>query len=302
MKVPPKWKTFMWRAVCDILPTTANLIIKRVDIDPTCQKCGLMHEDVMHALVACDYSKLVWNITGLPITNIITDSFPAWLIAALAILTEEQIGILVAILYHLWQSRNSAVWEKSLPHPASLWRRASAAMSSFGLANHRPLLPAPHKPEHGVHARPRCYVDAGYRHATGEASFGVVLLSLNGTFMAAWNGRLPTCFSPFMAEALACKEALSWLLERNIVDVDLLTDCLQLQNVVRQEPTTIMSYAGVTVDYCRSLMALFTYSSLSYVFRQVNSHAHVLASLAFTQDQVMMWGLIPPDSITALLH
>ncbi|XP_019168831.1 PREDICTED: uncharacterized protein LOC109164736 [Ipomoea nil] len=43
MKIPPKWKTFLWRAVCDILPTTNNLIIKRVEVDPTCQigpKCS----------------------------------------------------------------------------------------------------------------------------------------------------------------------------------------------------------------------------------------------------------------------
>ncbi|XP_019168538.1 PREDICTED: uncharacterized protein LOC109164462 [Ipomoea nil] len=274
MKVPPKWRTFLWRAICNILPTTTNLIIKRVDIDPICQKCGVMNEDVMYALITCDYSKLVWNITGLPITNIITDSFPAWLTAALAILTEEQSGTMAAVLYHLWQSRNSAVWEKSLPRPAGLWRRASAAMGSYRHANHHPALPAPHRPEHAHHARPRCFVDASFHHATGEASYGVVLISPDGSFVAARNGTLPTCFSPFMAEAMACKEALSWLIERNTVDVDLLTDCLQLRNVLRQGSTSIMSYAGLGVDHCRSLMTSFTYCSLSYVSRQFNLHAH----------------------------
>ncbi|XP_019179273.1 PREDICTED: uncharacterized protein LOC109174494 [Ipomoea nil] len=240
--------------------------------------------------------------SSLPVTNIITDSFPAWLTAALAILTKEQSGVLVAVLYHLWQSRNSAMWEKTLPHPAGLWRRASAAMNSYRQANHRPPLSAPHEPDIGVHVRPRCYVDAGYRHATGEATFGAVLLLSDGTFMAVQNGRLPTCFSPFMAETLACKEALSWLLEWNIMDVDLLTDCLQLRNAMRQESTIIMSYAGVTVDQCRSMVASFTYCSLSYVSRQVNSSAHVLASLAFSQDQFMLWDSIPHDSIAALLH
>ncbi|XP_019179952.1 PREDICTED: uncharacterized protein LOC109175154 [Ipomoea nil] len=286
MKVPPKWRIFLWRAICDILPTTANLIIKRVDIDPICQKCGEMDEDVMHALITCDYSRLVWNITGLPITNIITDSFHAWLTAALTILTEEQSGTMVAVLYHLWQSRNSAVWEKSLPRPTSLWRRTSAAIGSYCHANHHPALPAPHGPEHAHHARPRCFVDASFRHATREAYYGAVLLSPDGSFIAARNRILPTCFSPFMAEAMACKEALSWLIRRNTVEVDLLTDCLQLRNALRQETTTIMSYAGLAVDHCRSLMTSFTYCSLSYVSRQFNLHAHALASLVFTQEQV----------------
>ncbi|XP_019180287.1 PREDICTED: uncharacterized protein LOC109175483 [Ipomoea nil] len=142
MKVPPKWKTFMWRAICDILPTTTNLIIKRVEVDPTCQMCGLVHENVMHALVTCEYSRLVWNVSELPITNIITNSFPAWLTGALTILTEEQSGLMVAVLYHLWRSRNSAVWDGALPHPAAAWRRATVALSSFRQDNQRPLSPS----------------------------------------------------------------------------------------------------------------------------------------------------------------
>ncbi|XP_019199918.1 PREDICTED: uncharacterized protein LOC109193531 [Ipomoea nil] len=88
MKIPPKWKTFLWRAICDILPTTNNLIIKRVEVDPTCQMCGLAHENVMHTFINCDYSRHVWNISGLPITNIVVNSFPEWLIIVLTMFTE----------------------------------------------------------------------------------------------------------------------------------------------------------------------------------------------------------------------
>ncbi|XP_019190719.1 PREDICTED: uncharacterized protein LOC109185193 [Ipomoea nil] len=117
MRVPPKWRTFLWRAICDILPTTNNLIIKRMEVEPTCQMCGLANEDIMHALVTCEYSRLIWNVLGLPITNIITGLFPAWLTGALAMLTEEQSALMVAILYQLWRCRNSAVWDGALPPP-----------------------------------------------------------------------------------------------------------------------------------------------------------------------------------------
>ncbi|XP_019150207.1 PREDICTED: uncharacterized protein LOC109147023 [Ipomoea nil] len=89
LKVPPKWKTFLWRTLCDILPTTNNLLLKRVDVNPICSMCGLHHEDVMHSLVLCDYSRLVWNTTELSITNTLSNSFPVWLMGALNILTEE---------------------------------------------------------------------------------------------------------------------------------------------------------------------------------------------------------------------
>ncbi|XP_019181378.1 PREDICTED: uncharacterized protein LOC109176400 [Ipomoea nil] len=96
MRVPPKWKTFLWRAICDILPTTTNLIIKRVEIDPTCQMCVLAHENVMHTLVSY-----------------------------------EQTGVMVALLYHLWRTRNSAVWDGALPRPVGVWRTTAANYSSF---------------------------------------------------------------------------------------------------------------------------------------------------------------------------
>ncbi|XP_019191745.1 PREDICTED: uncharacterized protein LOC109186273 [Ipomoea nil] len=210
LKVPPKWKTFLWRALCDILPTTSNLIIKRVDVNPTCSMCDLQHEDVMHSLVLCEYSRLVWNVTELPITNILANSFPIWLMGALNILTEEQCGQLVAVLYYLWNAQNTVVWEGTLFRAGQIWRRVDAAMHTYAQLHRRLPHPLPTsasaEPEQ---VRPRCFVDAGYRPSTGEATIGVVLLSQTGSFQAATNGQLPGCFSPLMAEALACNEALS---------------------------------------------------------------------------------------------
>ncbi|XP_019150959.1 PREDICTED: uncharacterized protein LOC109147757 [Ipomoea nil] len=131
LKVPSKWKIFLWRALCDILHTTNNLIIKRVEVDPTCPMCGLSHEDVMHTLVSCDYSKLEWNISDLPVTNIVALSFPIWLMGAMTNLTEEQFGMVVTVLYHLWSARNDAVWRGALARPAGMWRRSTAAMAAY---------------------------------------------------------------------------------------------------------------------------------------------------------------------------
>ncbi|XP_019176644.1 PREDICTED: uncharacterized protein LOC109171975 [Ipomoea nil] len=245
-KVPPKWKTFLWRAICDILATITNLIIKRVEVDPTCPMCALDHEDVLHALVFCEYSTLVWNVTQLPITNIATDSFSTWLMRALAVLTEEQSKLLVVVLYHIWRSRNSAMWKGSLMWSADVWRGAATSMQAYSVAHHRQAQPAP-TPSAGteMHGNLRCYVDAGFRQDTGDATYGIVLISPEGSFIATKNGKIPFCFSPLMTEAQAYKEALSWLLERNITTVYLLTNCMVLRVALQQHNTPIYSYAGV---------------------------------------------------------
>ncbi|XP_019189251.1 PREDICTED: uncharacterized protein LOC109183641 [Ipomoea nil] len=164
---------------------------------------------------------------------------------------------------------------------------AEEAFTRLGRASYQPH--ATVLPESDPHERPRCYFDAGYRQHTGEATYGVVLLNHEGVFMAATAGTLPGAFSPIMAEALACKEALSWLKGRDTQMVDLLTDCMELRNMITSRGTGTRSYVGVIVDRCRTTMSLFTSCSLHYISRAVNMHAHTLASLAFDQDHPMYW-------------
>ncbi|XP_019150979.1 PREDICTED: uncharacterized protein LOC109147776 [Ipomoea nil] len=218
------------------------------------------------------------------------------------LLTEGQVRLVVGILYYLWLARNSALWERSLPRPASTVKRAvltEEAFTKLGRVTYHPHAAVmPETEPHGL----RCYFDAGYRQHTGEATYGVVLLNHEGVFMAATAGTLPGAFSPIMAEALACKEALSWLKGRDIQRIDLLTDCMELRSMIISRDTGTQSYVGVIADQCRTTMSLFNYCSLHYISRAVNMHAHTLASLAFDQDHPMYWDVIPPDSITMFVH
>ncbi|XP_019150532.1 PREDICTED: uncharacterized protein LOC109147325 [Ipomoea nil] len=206
----------------NMIPVSPEYEDSWVEVDPTCSMCGLEHEDGLHALVLCEYSRLVWNITQLPIVNIVADSFTAWLKGAMAALTEEQTRLMIAVLYYIWRTRNSAVWKGSMMRPTQLVRAATGALQAYGAAHVRRTKPAPATDhlngpgEDGL----RCYVDAGFRHDTGEATYGMIIIAPDGSFVAARNGKLPICFSPLMAEAQAYKEALSWLLERGNTSAD----------------------------------------------------------------------------------
>ncbi|XP_019151856.1 PREDICTED: uncharacterized protein LOC109148575 [Ipomoea nil] len=258
------------------------------EVDPACPMCGIAHESAMHALISCDYSKLLWNILGLPVTNVVTHSLSPWLMRVFNILTEEQCGLVIVVLYNIWNARNTAVWEHALPRPEQVWRRAATALHAYQQM-HRPPPTAPVTEAAAANGSdtPRCYVDAGYRPDTGEATYGAMLLSHHGTFVAATSGKLSGAFSAVMAETLACKEALSWLKDRDIRKVDLLTDCSELQNALYSSPTANFSHIGIIVDQCRTAISLFTHCSLSYISRTLNFHAHTLASLAFDQEQPM---------------
>ena len=52
LNVPPKVRTFMWRACCNVLPTKSNLARRKVQIDPKCSFCGQEDETTQHILWA----------------------------------------------------------------------------------------------------------------------------------------------------------------------------------------------------------------------------------------------------------
>ncbi|XP_019150982.1 PREDICTED: uncharacterized protein LOC109147778 [Ipomoea nil] len=135
LKVPPKWKTFLWRALSDILPTTENLLSKRVDIDPTCAMCDLVHEDIVHSLITCDYTANIWAQSHLPIPNSVTNIFSDWFDDLLNILDDDGIIYAVALLYYIWRTRNGAVWEAHLPRPRKVIAMATSAMNAWKLVH-----------------------------------------------------------------------------------------------------------------------------------------------------------------------
>ncbi|XP_019166891.1 PREDICTED: uncharacterized protein LOC109162661 [Ipomoea nil] len=335
LKIPPKWKTFLWRAICDILPTTNNLLIKRVDVNPMCAMCRMVNEDTMHALVLCDYAHSIWAQSNLPIPNIITNVFHEWFSAILNVLDFNGIIYAAAILYHLWRARNGAVWDACLPRPTKLLTIAMATMKAWKDVHHRTPTRQPTQPpgtaaiiptaglsrpvedavgrplppplsstalQHGTVIRPmNCYIDASYHHGTNAAAVGAVLLNADGQYISAFSAPLMDCVSPLMAEAFACKEALSWLKRRDEQSIQIHTDCQVLQSYLSGPPTTSRSYLGYAIDSCRAYISTFTFCSVIYIPRLQNLLAHSLATIAFDFATAMYWDNVLPNSISAYL-
>ncbi|XP_031101746.1 uncharacterized protein LOC116005640 [Ipomoea triloba] len=314
IKVPPKWKTFLWRALDDTLPVTTNLHLRRVDVELAYPKCGLSHENIMHALVSCEYSQHVWSATNLPIPSIVGVSFNMWFSSILYDLPEGVVGAVVAVLYFLWRARNSTVWEGFLPLPAKVVSAAFAALHAWreihggqpsvtspvlSSTSAVPTLPTSHATlQHTQVETPRCYFDARFCSSSLKASFGAVLLSATGSFIAACAGPISSCFSPLMAEAVASKEALSWLRDRGVSNVAVFTDCSQLRSYLASA-SPVLSLAGFAIQTSRLLLSSFNSCVVSLVPISANVIAHTLAASAFSQITTLYWDSVPPNSISA---
>ncbi|XP_031111847.1 uncharacterized protein LOC116015822 [Ipomoea triloba] len=303
IKRPAKWKIFIWRALSNILPTTTNLILKRVEIDPTCPMCGTFHESIMHSLILCEFSRLVWHESSLHIPSVIGDEFLDWFENAITVLTNEDMFVTLAVLYHIWRARNHAVWDGYLPTPARVWREANAAAAAW---RHVHGSQVPYQPQTTTlpipgDGMPRCFFDADFRSQSRTATVGAVLLAPTGEFVASFNAQLPSCFSPLMAESLACKEVLSWLKDRGLPAVCILTDCSTLRDLLVSNTTGLFSYVDFSVEASKALMLSFESCSVSLIPRSHNRGAHALAAAAFSQVAPMYWDSVPPNSIAHLI-
>ncbi|XP_019180212.1 PREDICTED: uncharacterized protein LOC109175404 [Ipomoea nil] len=286
-----------------------------VNISPVCAVCGVENEDVMHALVLCDYAKIIWAQSNLPLPSTVTNIFYEWFDELLNILDSDGILYAAAILYYLWRTRNEAVWNARVTHPRRMLvavRVAVAAWHQVHAAAAPPTVIAPQGAAptairqqqlqlspHRQHAK--CYVDAAYHGGSDKATAGTVLIGGDRHFISAFAAPLPHCYSPIMAEAYACKEALSWLRDRGVQSVELLTDCQTLQKYLTPPYQLARSYTGYALDGCRNHIATFTYCHVHFIPRSQNYLAHSLAASAFHYDIAMYWDDIPPDAISAYL-
>lgn len=62
LKVPPKIKNILWRAVTGCLPAKDRLTAKKVNIISICPRHNVKPKSVMHMLVTCSLERVYWDV------------------------------------------------------------------------------------------------------------------------------------------------------------------------------------------------------------------------------------------------
>ncbi|RAL50533.1 hypothetical protein DM860_014475 [Cuscuta australis] len=117
----------------------------------------------------------------------------------------------------------------------------------------------------------------------------------------AINGKLNFCLNPLMAEALALKEALTWIKDKSIPRVRVFSDCMTLMRSISNHRFVGSSFEALTILQCKSLMQSFSFCSCDFIFHHFN-FSHILASEAFGQQFSSSWDFAPFDCIPNSLN
>ena len=128
LNIPPKVRTFMWRACLDVLPTKANLAQRKVRIDTRCSLCCQQNETTCHISWECPLARNVWALVRgkLQKSNSAADNF--------LMLARQMMGRLDRKELEVWSIQNARnrVQFKHVPtHPTDIYKQASELLEEY---------------------------------------------------------------------------------------------------------------------------------------------------------------------------
>uniref|UniRef100_A0A2N9F9E6 Reverse transcriptase zinc-binding domain-containing protein n=1 Tax=Fagus sylvatica TaxID=28930 RepID=A0A2N9F9E6_FAGSY len=133
MSLPPKVKSFLWRACMGILPTYELLWRRHMRNDGLCH-CGASEvESVSHSLWSCSLANDVWLESGLNLQKW-DRSIPHFFDLMEAVrrrLSPEDIGLFSCLAYFIWGQRNKVVHEKLVGNPIVVVKQAKNLLKGY---------------------------------------------------------------------------------------------------------------------------------------------------------------------------
>ncbi|XP_074328402.1 uncharacterized protein LOC141666310 [Apium graveolens] len=119
-------------------------------------------------------------------------------------------------------------------------------------------------------------VDAAIFEDRNEAGFGMVARDSDGQLLEAKVLTQAEALAPVLTEAIAVKEALSWIDQKRWLPVILESDCLVVVQAIRSA-APMRSRFGEVISKCRNLVRRLNNIQLLFVKRSANMVAHQLA-------------------------
>ncbi|VFQ60608.1 unnamed protein product [Cuscuta campestris] len=185
----------------------------------------------------------------------LTRSLVEWMEYQFSKLSVKELKFVAGVIWAIWRARNKAVWDHYIPSPQSVvsWVREALLdpPNKTGQSGRQESMQVSPRSEHRVF---RCYVDAAIFPSSKEVAFGSVIFDSGGSFYAAKNRMMQCSLEPVMAEAMACREALTWARANEIQDVELLTDCRWVVEALFERNIQVFSYLGTIIkDWIKPL-------------------------------------------------
>nr|POE66068.1 putative ribonuclease h protein [Quercus suber] len=235
LQVPHKVKHLMWRAANDALPNLHNLWRRKVVTSTYCPFCKSDGEDMVHALWSCRRLLEIWEddsklrkCSGQKFLHFA--DLLAYLFMGKNCL---DIDLLAVIKWLIWGRRNAARRDESILEYHQIRSKAEVYLLDFKTAqkDDRRVAAATTRAPRWIPPIPNHFKINFYGAVFSElnaAGLGVVIRDSCGRVVGALAERIPIPTSAAIVEALACRRALIFAKELNLMDTVFEGDAKQI--------------------------------------------------------------------------
>lgn len=207
---PAKLKHFLWRLLSKSLATSNNLKRRHIGRVDQCKRCCSAAETEEHIFFECPYAKKIWRASGVS-NRIINDQsstleekIEACLQCSLLTRLVHFQDLPFWLLWRLWKSGNTLIFQQKEIHWRSLLRYANEDLKEWKQIESTEVRVQPHQsylalvPVTLHWQRPpmgwfKCNTDGSFRNIQTKSTAGWVIRDANGTYKGSAHARGRRC-------------------------------------------------------------------------------------------------------------
>jgi ribonuclease HI len=309
LDVPNAWKNFTWRCCHNLLPTKANLVKKKIIMEPECPICNLVPETPLHILWECPSAVDVWGASQMIFQKACSMETDFFNLAENLFLRckKEEFRVFVAISRKLWFRRNSMIHEGKFSHPNEVVREAMGAIDDLDRLHKKE---ATHLVECGP-VSPKTWTtplenwikincDAALDKNRGVFGMGIVVRNSDGRLLAAKRVTRRGRVDPVVAEGMAFYYGVNLCKARGFQNVWLEGDSKLICDALNNK-SSINSRYGHLIEDIGVVLFSFNQWKCTHIYREGNEAAHNLAREALNWSGERSWEDSCPDCIKQVI-
>ncbi|CAN1134171.1 Putative ribonuclease H protein At1g65750 [Linum perenne] len=283
LDVPPRLRTFLWRAARGVLPTRLALQERHFHVPTECGLCGGEIENAWHVFLNCSVANRCWEVGGF--LQFVeegmqrSESLQEWIFNLVTHTNAARAAEVTAILNSIWRERNNRVWTgKKTPAIAIVRDGLEGLRSWINVKQASNLRPERrlncwkwHPPPPSVF---KCNVDAATFERERRRGVGIAIRGDDGGLKAFQMSSFDGIPTPTECEALALLEAVRWVRQLGLGPTIFEVDSQVVAQAIHAA-TDDTTELGMIIRAIRN--HLLTTWRVNFIKRNGNSVAHVLA-------------------------
>ncbi|GMI72452.1 hypothetical protein HRI_000914500 [Hibiscus trionum] len=299
--IPSKVQVMCWRFINNYIPTKENLHYRRLPVSTDCLLCSSSPESVKHIL-QCSYFLQVLSELHIDISMIpMEQQWLQWLSHLFEKLSTEAIRLFFMTIWAVWTYRNKRMHDNCNQRPKDVAHFIKQYLCEIDASRTHISKKAATQSESWI-PPPMNYVKVNYDdsfQSVEKKSFsGVIIRNTQGLIMAA--GSYPNSLvpNPEVAEALACRHAVTLAMELGFHHAQIEGDSLNINKKLSVKSCD-RSLTGPIIRDIKRIKRGLRDLSFRYSHRTTNMAAHLMAKEGRRIDSTRVWIEEAPNSVEA---